>query len=328
MIITRTPYRISFFGGGTDYPKWYQDHGGSVIATTIDKYCHISCRKLPPFFNHKHRIVYSNTEMVKQIEEIKHPAVRTVMQKYQIDDGLEVHYDGDLPSRTGIGSSSSFVVGFSHTMMALKGIYAGKRDLASVAVDIEQNLMGEVVGSQDQISATYGGFNRIDFNTNGGFEVSPMVISKDRLELFEKSCMLFFTGISRTASDVAKTQVDNFDKKQIELHGISRITEEATKVFHSSQDFLPEIGRLLNETWLLKRSLSSMVSNSTIDEIYTKAINAGALGGKILGAGGGGFILFLVEPDRQEQVKKSLEGLLHVNFKFETQGSRIIFYDP
>lgn len=328
MIVTRTPFRISFFGGGTDYPEWYRDHGGAVLATTIDKYCYISCRHLPPFFDHKHRIVYSHIENVKEISAIQHPAVRAVLDWAEVTNGLEIHHDGDLPARSGLGSSSSFTVGLVHALSALEGRYASKQELAENAIRIEQDLIGECVGSQDQVSASFGGFNRIEFYRDNTFEVSPVVVPPDRLGELERHLLLFFTGFSRIASEVAKSQVNNIKSRKTELLRMMEMVGEAISILQDRASSIDEFGRLLHQSWLRKRTLSPQVSTPEIDAIYQAAMDAGAIGGKILGAGGGGFLLLFVKPELQSRVRERLEGLIHVPFKFERSGSRVVLYQP
>lgn len=328
MIISRTPYRISFFGGGTDYPSWYLEHGGSVLSTSIDKYCHIFLRRLPPFFEHKHRIVYSQIESVKTIEEIRHPVVRTLMQYLKISDGLEVHHDGDLPARSGIGSSSSFTVGLLNTLIAYQGERISKEDLARKAIYLEQKLLQEAVGSQDQIAAAYGGLNRIVFHTDGSFQVNPVVLSQDRKELLERHLMLFFTGQSRTASDIAKKQIENINNVKSELTTMQSMVDTGCNILQKGSIPIGEFGKLLDESWKLKRTLTDKITTSEIDQIYKTALKAGALGGKLIGAGGGGFILFFVEPGLQPKVREKLKNLVEVNFRFESSGSSIVLYDP
>ncbi len=326
MIITRTPFRMSFFGGGTDYPAWYAEHGGAVLATTIDKYCYITCRHLPPFFEHKHRIVHSHIENVRNIDEIKHPAVRAVLGWVGCERGLEIHHDGDLPARSGLGSSSSFTVGLLHALATLEGRYASKEQLARTAINVEQNVIGENVGSQDQVSAAYGGFNLIEFYRNGGFNVSPMVLRQERLAEFQSHLMLCFTGVSRIASEVAKSQIDNLLQRQAQLHLMREMVDEAIAILQSETASIEEVGKLLHESWLCKRSLSEKVSTSEIDHLYEQAINAGATGGKIMGAGGGGFLMLFVKPENQPAVRERLHRLVHVPFKFDEEGSRIVLY--
>ncbi|MEW6376164.1 MAG: kinase [Thermodesulfobacteriota bacterium] len=327
MIISRTPYRISFFGGGTDYPIWYKEYGGAVLGTTIDKYCYISCRYLPPFFEHKHRIVYSKIESVRDISEIAHPAVRAVLDYLKIEEGVEIHHDGDLPARTGIGSSSSFTVGILHGLYALKGIMPTKRQLATEATYIEREILKEHVGSQDQILAAVGGFNKITFDSNDDFQVTPITISHERVHLLEDHLLLYFTGFSRYASEVAKVQIENTGSKKSELSRLQKMVDAAISILNSNTSII-EFGKMLHEAWKIKRSLSEKVSTSQIDEIYEAARDAGAVGGKLLGAGGGGFILLFVKPEDQPSMKERFKKLLHVPFRFETQGSQIVVYEP
>lgn len=328
MIITRTPFRISFFGGGTDYPTWYQEHGGVVLATTIDKYCYITCRYLPPFFEHKHRIVYSRIENVARLEDIEHPAVRAVLGWANCEKGLEVHHDGDLPARSGLGSSSSFTVGLVHALAALQGKYVSKEELAANAIYIEQEIIKENVGSQDQISAAFGGFNRIEFKRDGSFHVSPIILVRERLHELQSHLMLCFTGFSRIASDIAKSKIDNFKNREAVLGQMKDLVDEAIQLLQNTSVPIEEFGKLLHQTWLYKRSLSSKVSTSEIDLLYEKAIAAGATGGKLLGAGGGGFLLLFVKPEKQSQVREQLKNLVHVPFEFEVSGSRVVLYQP
>jgi D-glycero-alpha-D-manno-heptose-7-phosphate kinase len=327
MIVTRTPFRISFFGGGTDYPAWFQEHGGVVVATTIDKYCYISCRYLPPFFEHKYRIVYSRIENVVDPAEIQHPAVRAVLQYMGCKDGLEIHHDGDLPARSGLGSSSSFTVGLLNALKALNGNYISNEDLATLAIHIEQNVIKENVGSQDQISAAYGGFNRIEFLRDGGFRVSPVILHKDRLEDFQGNLMLFFTGFSRIASEIAKSKIDNISQRKKELTRMKEMADEAISILQGN-DSLDEFGHLLDQGWQYKKKLSDKVSTAEIDQIYKAAREAGAIGGKLLGAGGGGFMLFFVRPEDRPRVRERLNKLIHVPFRFENSGSRVVLYQP
>jgi D-glycero-alpha-D-manno-heptose-7-phosphate kinase len=328
MIITKTPFRISFFGGGTDYPAWYTENGGTVLATSIDKYCYISCRYLPPFFEHRHRIVYSLIENVKQIDEIAHPAVRAVLQWADVKEGLEVHHDGDLPARSGLGSSSSFTVGLIHALRALRGQYVTKKELARNAIHIEQNVIQENVGSQDQVTAAFGGLNRIDFLRSGDFVVNPMIISQERLVALNDHLMLFFTGFQRVASDYAKHQIDNIANRREELRTIHSMVDEAISILSSSSRRLDEFGKLLDEGWRYKRALSDKVSTLKIDEMYECALSAGALGGKIIGAGGGGFLLIFARPENQSKLVKAFSKLIHVPFRFENAGSSVVLYQP
>lgn len=328
MIISKTPFRISFFGGGTDYPEWYHENGGSVLATTIDKYCYISCRHLPPFFEHKHRIVYSKIESVKTTEEIQHPVVRAVLSNLSITAGLEIHHDADLPARSGLGSSSSFTVGLINVLNALKGLQISKQDLAKQATYIEQKVLKETVGSQDQVLAAFGGFNRIDFHPDDSFNISPVIINKDLVGQLQSHMLLFFTGLSRFSSDIARDKVSNFTNRFQELTQIKEMVDEGMSILQSPSTPIIDLGKLMHESWKLKRSLSVKVSTPKIDEIYEAGIKAGATGGKILGAGGGGFILFFAEPKNHKKIVERLKKLVHVVFRFDDVGSKIVVYEP
>lgn len=327
MIISRTPFRISFFGGGTDYPCWVRQHGGAVLSTSFDKYCYITCRELPPFFDHKYRIAYSKVENVSEIEHIEHPAVRAVLREMAFPKGLEIHCDADLPARSGLGSSSSFVVGMLHSLEALKGNRVTKEWLAQEAIRIEQAVLRENVGSQDQVAAAFGGFNLIRFHPDGQLDIEPVILSPQRKKELNDNLMLFFTGFSRIASDIAKSKVANLDKRADELHNMRKMVDEALDILSSNGD-IRVIGEMLHAGWECKRSLSEQVSNSQIDHLYTRAIESGAIGGKLLGAGGGGFMLLFVEPKNQEFVRRALGELIHVPFRFETSGSQVIYYQP
>lgn len=328
MIISRTPFRVSLFGGGTDLPKWYRRHGGSVIGGAIDKYCYISLRTLPPFFAHKHRIVYSNIEQVREIAEIKHPSVRACLGEMGIEAGLEIHHDGDLPARSGLGSSSSFTVGLLNALNAYRGRMASKQELAEEAIRIEQDVIGENVGSQDQMWAAFGGLNRIDFQPDGSIDVTPLIIERERRDALQNHFVLYFTGLSRFASDIEGEKIANLDKRDVQLHSLRAMVDEAASMLSNPKRDLSELGRLLHEGWLLKRELSASVSNRTIDELYEAALHAGALGGKLLGAGGGGFLLLFVPPERQAAVRERLKDLIAVAFRFDTGGSKIVVYEP
>ena len=328
MIISKTPFRISLFGGGTDYPNWYRENGGSVLATAIDKYCYISCRHLPPFFEHKHRIVYSKVENVKEIKEIQHPSVRAVLSTLETNAGLEIHHNGDLPARSGIGSSSSFTVGLINVINALKGQQISKEDLAKQAIYIEQKVLKESVGSQDQILASFGGFNRINFYPDDTFSITPVIISKSLTDQLQSHMLLFFTGVSRFSSDIAKDKIANFKNRFQELTQIKQMVDEGLSILQSPSTPIAELGKLLHESWQLKRSLSNKVSTPEIDTIYQTGLAAGAIGGKILGAGGGGFILFFAKPENHKNIRKNLKGLVQVSFCFDNTGSKIVLYEP
>lgn len=326
MIISRTPYRISFFGGGTDYPVWYKEHGGAVLATTINKYSYITCRYLPPFFDHKYRIVYSKTETTQNISEIQHPSVRATLNFMGINRGTEIHHDGDLPARTGLGTSSTFTVGLVHSLYALKGKMATKRQLALDSIHIEQELLKENVGVQDQTSAAFGGFNKIEFGGENHIQVQPITINQKKCHQLQDHLMLYFSGFSRFASEIASEQIKKTPDKQDELHKMQAMVDEAIGILNGGDSDISDFGKLLHENWTIKRSLTDKISTPQIDKIYNDAIEAGALGGKLLGAGGGGFILFFVEPEFQPAVKEKLKNLLYVPFKFENTGSQIIYY--
>jgi len=328
VIITRTPFRISFFGGGTDYPAWYREHGGAVLATTIDKYCYVSCRHLPPFFSHKHRLVYSKIENVSDIRQIEHPAARAIFGWANIEGGVEVHHDGDLPARSGLGSSSSFTVGLVHAFNALKGQISSKENLAQSAIHIEQDLIGESVGSQDQISAAYGGFNMIEFHRDDLFSVSPVILTKERKVELESHLMLCFTGFSRIANEIAKSKIDNFKHRFQELSNIRQMVDEALAILASPNISIEQFGKLLDQSWQQKRKLSDKVSSPEIDQIYATAIKAGAMGGKLLGAGGGGFMLLFAPPEKHAAIREVLKSLVHVHFNFEDSGSKVVLYQP
>lgn len=326
MIISRTPYRISFFGGGTDYPGWYREHGGAVLATAIDKYCYLTCRYLPPFFEHRIRIVYSNIEMVQTADEITHPAVRETLRLMKIKRGVEIHHDGDLPARSGMGSSSAFTVGILHALHALKSKMPSKEQLAKEAIHVEQDLLKEAVGSQDQVLAAYGGFNHVTFSRTGEFSVKPMILPQKRMRELTSHLMLFYTGIKRTASDIAASFVNNMHEKKRHLMTMRALVDEAVSVLNSGRN-MAEFGKLMNEGWHLKRGLSAKISNPMVEDIYDRALAAGALGGKLTGAGGGGFLLLFVPPSRQAHVQEKLNKLIHVPFRFDFSGSQIIYYN-
>ena len=326
MIISRTPFRISFFGGGTDYPIWYRQHGGAVLAATINKYCYLTCRYLPPFFEHRIRVVYSKIEDCQKLDEIQHPSAREALRFLKMARGVEIHHDGDLPGRSGMGSSSSFTVGLLHALHALQGRAVGKKQLAEESIHLEQEVLKETVGSQDQVCAAYGGVNRINFLPNGGFSVQPMTLPQERLEALNSHLMLFYTGIKRTASDVASSYVAAMGDRAALLNQMRDYVEQSCAILGGNQD-LTAFGELLHQAWLAKRGLSEKVSNARVDALYDEARKAGTIGGKLLGAGGGGFILLFVPPEKQAKVRKQLKRLIEVPFEFEFSGSQIIFFD-
>jgi D-glycero-alpha-D-manno-heptose-7-phosphate kinase len=327
MIITSTPYRISFFGGGTDYPVWFREHGGAVLAASINRYCYISCRFYPPFFEHRHRIVWSRIELVQDTADIQHPAVREAIRYLNVPEGLEIHHDGDLPARTGLGSSSAFAVGILHALHALKGDLVSKHKLATEAIHLEQELLRENVGIQDQITTAHGGLNLVEIDRTGAFQVRPIPISAQRLLLLHEHMLLIYTGIARTASQVAAKQIASIPDKIEVLKRMQAMVYEAADVLTGKGD-LRDFGGLLHETWELKRSISPEVSTPMIDDIYARARHAGALGGKLLGAGGGGFVLLFVEPKKRQAVLDALKDFLMVPFEIESSGTHIVLYEP
>ncbi len=328
MIITSTPLRISFFGGGTDYPLWYRENGGSVLSTTIDKSCFITCRWLPPFFEYHSRISYTKVENVGSNDAIQHPSVRACLQHLGIDEGVEIHHIADLPARTGLGTSSAFTVGLLLGLYALKNQMRDKRTLAAEAIHVEQDLLQEAVGAQDQVSAAYGGFNRINFSQDGSIDVKRILASPGRIAELEQHLALYFTGFSRTASEIAKEQLRVTPHKKQELGSMLELVDEAGSIIDNPNCSIDEFGRLLHEGWRIKRSLTQKITNASIDEIYDAGISAGALGGKLLGAGGGGFMLFFVPPERRETLRIRLKKLLCVPFSFSSKGSDVVVYEP
>jgi len=328
MVITSTPLRISFFGGGTDYPVWYRQYGGAVLSTTINKCCYITCRQLPPFFEYHSRISYSKVENVRTNDTIQHPSVRACLQHLDVDYGVEIQHVADLPARTGLGTSSAFTVGLLLGLYALKNQMRDKRALAAEAIHVERDLLQEAVGSQDQVSAAYGGFNRINFHTDGSIEVNRILAAPSRLGELQQHLALYFTGFSRTASEIAQEQLRMTPHKKQELDTMLQLVKEAEAVVTNSNCSLHDFGRLLHESWQIKRSLTQKISNASIDEIYQAGLSAGALGGKLLGAGGGGFMLFFVPPERREALRIRLKKLLCVPFNFSNRGSHVVVYEP
>jgi D-glycero-alpha-D-manno-heptose-7-phosphate kinase len=326
MIISRTPFRVSFFGGGTDYPVWYRENGGRVISTTIDKYCYVTLRELPPFFKYKHLLRYFRREEVSTIDEIKHPSIRECLKYLDINKSIELVHHADLPAQSGLGSSSTFTVGLLMAGYALKNQMRTKKQLAHDAIEIEQQRIGEAVGSQDQTAAAFGGFNRINFGGYRELEITPLTISIEKMSNLQDHLMLFFTGFSRNASDIAQKQIEITSSKTKELDIMVDLCKEAEELLVSSENGFLEWGELLNEQWKVKKSMTNLITNSKIDEMYDEGIRSGALGGKLLGAGGGGFILFLVPPEKHDQIKTNLSSILHVPFKFDFSGSQIVYY--
>lgn len=327
MILSRTPHRISFFGGGTDYPEYYREFGGKTLGVAINQYSYLSVRKLPPYFDFKHRIVYSKQENVTNLDDIIHPSVRETLKYMDVNYGISIHHDGDIPARSGMGSSSSFTVGLINSINALNAKMTSKSELLNESIHIEQNLIKENVGSQDQAFAAYGGLNVIDFLQNGRIVVNPIIMPQDKMLKFQDNIMLFFSGLSRTASDVVAEQMKKTSINVPNLNRMKDLVDDAYDILVSDRN-LNEFGELLNSTWELKKSLSSKVTNPQIDSMYSQAMKAGAIGGKLLGAGGGGFMAFYVEKENQEAVKVALKDYLHIPFNFDFDGSKIVVYKP
>jgi len=323
MIYSKTPYRISFFGGGTDYPQWYLKHGGKVLSTTIDKYCYISLRSLPPFFPHHHRIVYSVVEEVKRINDINHPSVKAIFNYFKIKEGLEMHYDGDLPAKSGLGSSSSFTVGLINLINFFYNKKTNKKKLALLGLEIEQNILKESVGSQDQIAAAYGGLNIINFSENGSFNVTPLDISKKKKNELEESVILCFTGIARFAPKIAKKQIENINLKSSQFQSLHYFVDEAEKILKNNKYSINDFAKLLLESWNVKKKLADELTNQQIDSIFSRGIESGATGGKLLGAGAGGFLMFIVPPNKQNFFLKQMSKFICLPIKFEKKGSQI-----
>jgi D-glycero-alpha-D-manno-heptose-7-phosphate kinase len=328
MVITSTPLRISFFGGGTDYPVWYREYGGSVLSTTINKCCYITCRQLPPCFEYHSRISYSKVENVTRNDSIQHPSVRACLQHMGIDEGIEIHHVADLPARSGLGTSSAFTVGLLLGLCALRNQMRDKQALAAEAIYVERELLQEAVGAQDQVSAAHGGFNRINFHKDDSIEVNRILTAPHRLMELERHLALYFTGFSRTASEIAQEQLRVTPQKKQELQAMLQLVSEAEAIITSPNRPLDEFGRLLHEGWQIKRSLTQKISTASIDEIYQAGLSAGALGGKLLGAGGGGFMLFYVPPERREALRMRLKKLLCIPLAFSNRGSHVVVYEP
>jgi len=348
MIISRTPFRVSFFGGGTDYPLWFDRNKGAVLGTTIDKYCYITCRYLPPFFEHKFRIIYSQMEHIKSVNEIDHPAVREVLKFLKIREGVEIHHDGDLPARAGLGSSSAFTVGLLNSLYALKGQMISKERLAREAIHIEQDQCCENVGCQDQILSSYGGLNFIEFGGENHLKARMVTLPQERMAKLQNSLMMFFTGFHRPSkkaarpadrfsgdhkelrrtpsSEIIAHQLKAMDKKEKQYRRMVAMTLEGLDTLNDGR--LDEFGKLLHEAWMIKRELSDRITTREIDDVYQTARDAGALGGKIAGAGGGGFLLLFARPGQHKKIRQALKKLLEIPFRFENQGSQIIFYQP
>lgn len=327
MIITRTPFRMSFFGGGTDIESFFRENGGAVISTTFDKYCYVTVRHLPRFFDYSTELSYHTTERVSSIDDIKHPAIRNAMRMLDMRE-LRLTYEADLPARSGLGTSSSFAVGMLNAFYALKGKYVDKKRLANESIYLERVLCNEAGGWQDQIAASFGGLNRINFNKDGTYDVLPIIIHPERKNILNKNLMMFFTGFTRFSSDLQKANAAGYIKKEAQLKEMLSLVDEAEIVLTDKHSDIDDFGRLLDRTWRLKRQTGGAITTNSIDELYERGIQAGALGGKLLGAGGGGFLLFYVQPEYQDSVKEAMRNLLYVPFQFEEGGTRVIHYTP
>lgn len=326
MIITKTPFRMSFFGGGTDMENFFKENGGAVLSTTFDKYCYVNVRHLPRFFDYSTELAYSKTERVTSVEDIQHPAIRNAMKMLDMHE-IRLTYEADLPARSGLGTSSSFAVGMLNAFYALKGKYADKKKLADQAIYLERVLCQEAGGWQDQIAASYGGFNRINFSSDG-YEVLPIIISPERKRMLNDRLVMFFTGFTRFSADVQQANNLTSKEKTAQLKEMLVLVDVAQKVLTDKTSDLDDFGRLLDQTWRLKRQTGAAVSTDSIDELYNKGIRAGALGGKLLGAGGGGFLIFYVQPEKQVFVREAMKNLMYIPFEFENGGTRVIHYTP
>ena len=326
MIITKTPFRMSFFGGGTDIESFFRENGGAVLSTTFDKYCYVNVRHLPRFFDYSTELSYSKTERVTNIDDIQHPAIRNAMKLLDMHE-IRLTYEADLPARSGLGTSSSFAVGMLNAFYALKGKYADKKKLADEAIYLERVLCGEAGGWQDQIAAAFGGFNRIIFNSDG-YEVLPVIINPERKKQLNDNLLMFFTGFTRFSSDVQKINNITAMDKRTQLKKMYSLVDDAERVLTDMNKDLDEFGYLLDLTWKLKRQTGSSISTNSIDALYQRGLDAGALGGKLLGAGGGGFLVFYVQPDKQDSVRFAMKDLMYIPFRFENGGTRVVHYTP
>ena len=327
MIITKTPFRMSFFGGGTDMENFFREYGGAVLSTTFDKYCYVNVRHLPRFFDYSSELSYSKTERVTDTDHIEHPAIRNAMKMLDMHE-IRLIYEADLPARSGLGTSSSFAVGMLNAFYALKGKYADKKKLADGAIYLERVLCNEAGGWQDQIAASFGGMNRIEFNKDGTYDVRPVIIHPERKQQLNDNLLMFFTGFTRFSSDMQKANAVGYAEKIKQLQEMYALVDEAEQILEDKHSDLDDFGRLLDKTWRLKRQTGGAITTSSIDELYDKGIKAGALGGKLLGAGGGGFLVFYVQPEKQDAVMKAMADFLYVPFRFEDGGTRVVHYTP
>lgn len=327
MIITKTPFRMSFFGGGTDIESFFRENGGAVLSTTFDKYCYVTVRHLPRFFDFTTHLTYSKMEFVNDVDEIQHPAIRNAMKLLNMQE-IRLIYEADLPARSGLGTSSSFAVGMLSAFHALKGEYADKKKLADEAIYLERSLCNEAGGWQDQIAASFGGMNRIEFNSDGTYEVRPVIIHPTRKKQLNDNLLMFFTGFTRFSSDMQKANSVGYGEKVKQLQEMYGLVDDAQRVLESKHSDLDDFGRLLDVTWKLKRQTGGAITTEGIDALYERGIEAGALGGKLLGAGGGGFLVFYVQPQKKEVVIQAMSDLLYVPFRFEDVGTQVIHYSP
>lgn len=327
MIITKTPFRMSFFGGGTDMENFFKEYGGAVISTTFDKYCYVNVRHLPRFFEYSTELSYSRMERVTDIDEIEHPAIRNAMKMLDMRE-IRLTYEADLPARSGLGTSSSFAVGMLNAFYALKGKYADKKKLADETIHLERVLCNEAGGWQDQIAASYGGLNRINFNKDGTYDVFPIIIHPDRKRRLNDSLLMFFTGFTRLSSEMQTKNKAGYEEHIEQLKQMLSLVDEAEKILVDDDADLDDFGRLLDKTWRLKRQTGGAITTNSIDDLYERGIKAGALGGKLLGAGGGGFLVFYVCRDKRQAVMEAMKDLLYVPFEFEDGGTRVIHYTP
>jgi D-glycero-alpha-D-manno-heptose-7-phosphate kinase len=327
MIITKTPFRMSFFGGGTDMEEFFREYGGAVLSTTFDKYCYVTVRHLPRFFDWKTHVTYSAQEYVTDVDEMKHPAIRNAMKMLDMHE-IRLIYDADLPARSGLGTSSSFAVGMLNAFYALKGKYADKKRLADEAIYLERVLCNEAGGWQDQIAAAYGGMNRIEFNKDGTYDVKPIIIHPDRKRLLNENLLMFFTGFTRFSSEMQEANKAGYNEKKKQLQEMYALVGDAESILEDKHSDIDDFGRLLDKTWRLKRQTGGAITTDSIDAIYEKGIEAGALGGKLLGAGGGGFLVFYVKTENKAAVMEAMKDFLYVPFRFEDGGTQVIHYTP
>ena len=327
MIITQTPFRMSFFGGGTDMESFFREHGGAVISTTFDKYCYVNVRHLPCFFEYSTELSYSRIERVTELDDIEHPAIRNAMKMLDMHE-IRLTYEADLPARSGLGTSSSFAVGMLNAFYALKGKYADKKKLADETIYLERVLCNEAGGWQDQIAASYGGLNRINFNKDGTYDVCPVIIHPNRKNSLNDNLLMFFTGFTRLSSEMQQKNKVGYEEHIEQLKQMLELVDEAERILVDDNEDLDDFGRLLDKTWRLKRQTGGAITTNSIDELYERGIRAGALGGKLLGAGGGGFLVFYVQPDKKAAVMDMMKELLYVPFRFEDGGTRVIHYTP